>query len=301
MKLQLINLLLFSEKRKNLLLLLAEGPRGIDEILDKLQISRVSLLPNIKKLKEEGLILQKGDIFSLSTTGSILVKKASPLLDAASVFEDNDYYWSHRELDSVPFHLLKRIGDLKGSQLLEPGLNQGFDLFPELIDHFTGSSKVMFLFSFFHPLVPSFSLELAKKNVHVELIFSRDSFDRFSGDFRITGEKILEKENASVFVYAGLPLEIPALIAISDSALLLGFFNKRGKFEGQYLLNLESRALSWGREFFEYCRERSEKAYSVDSHSVDSYSVDYPDSNPDIQRNSCDLNIEQENTLNLET
>lgn len=259
MKLQLANLLLFSEKRKSLLLLLAEEPRNIDEILDLLQISRVSLLPQIKKLKEEGLVVQNGDLLSLSIICNILVKKASPLLDAASIFEDNDYYWSYRKLDSVPFHLLKRIGDLKGSQLLEPGLTHGFDLFPELIDHFTGSSKVMLLFSFFHPLIPSFSLELAKKNVQVQLIFSRDSFDRLSGDFYDTGEKILAKTNASIFVYAGSSLEIPALVAVSDSALLLGLFNKKGKFEGQYLLSFESCALAWGRELFEYYREQSEK------------------------------------------
>lgn len=259
MKLQLVNILLFSDNRKNLLLLLAEGPRNSDEILDLLQVPRISLLPHIKKLKEEGLIVQKGDVYRLSIIGDILVKKARPLLDAASTFEDNDYFWSHRKLDSIPFHLLKRIGELKGSQLVEPGLTHGFDLFPELINHFTGSSKVMLLFSYFHPQIPSFSLELAKKDVKVQLILSRDSFDRFSGDFRDTGEKILARKNASVFVYAGAPLEIPALIAISENALLLGFFNKKGRFEGLYLLNFESRALTWGRELFEYYMEKSAK------------------------------------------
>ena len=62
MKLQLINLLLFSDKRRDFLLLLAEGPKSIDEALNSLQISRVALLPQIKKLKEEGLIVQEGDI-----------------------------------------------------------------------------------------------------------------------------------------------------------------------------------------------------------------------------------------------
>ncbi|KKG14787.1 ArsR family transcriptional regulator [Methanosarcina sp. 2.H.T.1A.6] len=259
MKLQLVNILLFSDNRKNLLLLLAEGPRNSDEILDLLQVPRISLLPHIKKLKEEGLIVQKGDVYRLSIIGDILVKKARPLLDAASTFEDNDYFWSHRKLDSIPFHLLKRIGELKGSQLVEPGLTHGFDLFPEMINHFAGSSKVMLLFSYFHPQIPSFSLELAEKDVKVQLILSKDSFDRFSGDFRDTGEIILARKNASVFVHAGAPLEIPALIAISENALLLGFFNKKGRFEGQYLLNLESRALAWGRELFEYYMERSDK------------------------------------------
>lgn len=264
MKMQLVNLLLFSDKRKNFLLLLAEGPQNIDEILDLLQVSRISLLPHIKKLKEEGLIVQNGEVYSLSIIGNILVKKARPLLDVASTFEENDLFWSHRKLDSIPFHLLKRLGDLKGSQLLEPGLTHGFDLFPELINHFTGSSKVMLLFSYFHPQIPSFSLELAKRDIQVQLILSRDSFDRFSRDFRDTGEKILAKKNASIFVYVGAPLEIPALIAISESALLLGFFNTKERFEGQHLLNFEPRALNWGKELFEYYMGRSEKVCSMD-------------------------------------
>jgi predicted transcriptional regulator len=265
MNLQLVNLLLFSEKRKNLLLFLEDKPRSIDEILSMLQISRVSLLPHIKKLKEEGLILQHGNIYSLSIIGRILVRKASPLLNAASTFEDNDYYWSHRKLDSVPLHLLKRIGDIKGSQLVEPEVAHGFDLFPDLASHFTGSSKVMLFFSYFHPQIPSFSLGLAKKNIQVQLILSKDSFERLSGDFRDVGEKILKMKNASIFMYSEKPLKIPALIAISEYMLLLGFFNKKGRFEGQYLLCFEPRALAWGRELFEYYKERSEQVYSIDS------------------------------------
>ncbi|MCC4770199.1 DUF1724 domain-containing protein [Methanosarcina sp. DH2] len=279
MKLQLVNLLLFSDKRKNLLLVLSEGPRNIDEILDLLQVPRISMLPQIKKLKEEGLIVQKENVYHLSIIGDILVKKARPLLDAASTFEDNSYFWSHRKLDSIPFHLLKRIGDLKVSQLTEPGLSHGFDLFPELINHLAGSSQVMLLFSYFHPQIPSFSLELVKKGVKMQLILSKDSFDRFSMDFRDAGEKILAKENASIFMHAGTPLEIPALIAISKKALLLGFFNKKGRFEGQYLLSFEPRALVWGRELFEYYMKRSENVCSM-------Y---YPYTSSDIQKTSDDL------------
>ena len=263
MKLQLVNLLFFSDKRKNLLLLLYEGPRNIDEILDLLQGSRISLLPHLKKLKEEGLIVQNEDVYQLSIIGNILITKVRPLMDAASTLEENDSFWSHRKLDSIPFHLLRRIGELKGIQLVEPGLTHGFDLFPKMINHFTGSSKVMLLFSYFHPQIPSFSLEFAKKDVKVQLILSRDSFDRFSGDFRDTGEEILAKKNATIFVHAGNPLEIPSLIAISETAVLLGFFNKKGKFEGQYLLSFEPRALAWGRELFEYYIESSKKVCSM--------------------------------------
>jgi predicted transcriptional regulator len=264
MKTHLVNLILLSEKRKSLLFLLAEGPRDIDETLNLLQISRVSLLPQIKKLKEEGLIFQKGDVLYLSIIGGILVNKVRPLLDAASTIGDNDYFWTSRKLDSVPLHLLKRIGYLKRIQLIEPCLAHGFDLFPELISYFNEASKAMLLFSYFHPQIPSFSLYLAKKGVQLQLLLSKDSFNRFSEDFRDTGEKILAKKNASIFVHAGTPLEIPALIAVSEKIILLGFFNKKGRFEGQYLLSSEPSALVWGRELFEYYAQRSEKVCSMD-------------------------------------
>ena len=52
----LLDLILFSEKRKDFLLLLKEGPKGIEETLEKLQVPRTAILPQIKKLKDIGLI-----------------------------------------------------------------------------------------------------------------------------------------------------------------------------------------------------------------------------------------------------
>lgn len=265
MKLELINLLLFSDKRKNFLLLLAEGPKNIDEALNLLQIPRISLLPQIKKLKEEGLIVQEGDICRLSVIGDILIKKVQPLLDATSVFEENDYFWSQRKMDTIPFSFLKRIGVLKCCQLIEPGSDHRSDLFADNVNYFAESAKVMLLFSYFHPCIPSFSLELAKKGVELRLILSKDSFEIFCKDFHSEGEKILAQENATIFVITEETIEIPAMVAVSESKLFLGLLNKKGKFEGQYILSSESSALSWGKELFEYYIEGSRRVSSMDS------------------------------------
>ena len=264
MKLELINLLLFSDKRKNFLLLLAEGPKSIDEVLNLLQIPRISLLPQIKKLKEEGLIVQEGNVYSLSAIGNILIKKAQPLLDAISVFEENEYFWSQRKLDTIPVPFLKRIGVLKYCQLIGPGIDNWSDIFPESIGYFTESAKVMLLFSDFHPSIPSLCLELSKNGVELRLVLSKDLFERFCKDFRDEGEKILAQENAIIFLRTEETVEIPAGIAITESKLLLGLINKKGKFEGQYILSSESSALSWGKELFEYYIEGSRKISSFD-------------------------------------
>jgi predicted transcriptional regulator len=67
MKLQLIGLCLFFDMRKHFLLRLVEGAIHIGKVLDFFQVFGISAFHHIKKLKEEGLILQKGDIFRLST------------------------------------------------------------------------------------------------------------------------------------------------------------------------------------------------------------------------------------------
>ena len=261
MKLELINLLLFSDKRKNFLLLLAEGPKSIDEVLDLLQISRVSLLPQIKKLKEEELIVLEGDICRLSTIGNILVNKAQPLLNAISVFEENEYFWSQRKLDTIPIPFLKRIEVLKCCQVIG-GIDDLSYFFSESIRQFDKFEEAMLFFSSFHPSIPPLCLELAEKGVKLKLILSKNSFEKFSKDFHGEGEKLLTHENIIIFLKTEENIEMPVSIAVTESKLLLGLVNKKGKFEGQYILSSESSALSWGKELFEYYVERSRRISS---------------------------------------
>lgn len=263
MKLQLVSLLLFSDKRKDLLISLSEGPKTIDEALELLQIPRISLLPQIKKLRDEGLIVQKGDMCSLSAIGEILTKKMLPLVNASALLEENEYYWSQRNLNSIPFHLLKRIGELKSCQLIETGNNQEYECFPMSLSCFKESRELMFLCSYSQPYMPYFSQKCTKKGVNLKLIFGRNLFEKFVRYCKSEVEKIISQENITVFLRTGEASETPAFFALSEHSFFLGLFNKNGVFEGQYLFSSESKALKWGRELFEYYVESSEKVSST--------------------------------------
>lgn len=263
MKLQLINLLLFSDKRKNFLLLLADGSKSINEALIELQISRISFLPQVKKLKDEGLIVQEGDMYRLSQIGNILVKKLKPLVDAADVFENNKLFWNYQKLDVVPFEYLKRVGELKGCCQIEPGVINGFDPFPDIVKNFSENAEVMMFYSYFHPQLPPFLLSLAKKGVKLRLVVLKIVFERFVMDFQKETEQILGQENSSVFILDTAVLEVPALIAVSNLTLFLGFFNKNCRFDGQYLKSSESSSLQWGKELFDYYMNEAKKVSSL--------------------------------------
>ncbi len=264
----MINLLLFSDKRRDFLLMLKDGPRNIDEMLDELKVHRNSILPQIKKLKEKELIVREGDECRLTILGNIIVRKLQSLVDAAYVLDFDKSFWASRKLDTLPSCFLGRVGELKGCCMVEPEPAHEFDLIPEIVSVFRGPSRAMMLFSYFHPQLPSFFLNVAKKGIEFPLILSRGVFERFLQDFRKEGEEILKQENVNVFVLEDNALENPSLIAISESTLVLGLLNKWERADRQCLVSCEPCAVKWGEELFSYYKERALKVTSLEEPDV---------------------------------
>lgn len=89
MRSPLITILLSSEKRTELLLFLVERPRTIEEINNELDTNSVAILPQLKKLKENGLVIQQDKIYDLSLLGKIIVRKMESLVKAFRQLEED--------------------------------------------------------------------------------------------------------------------------------------------------------------------------------------------------------------------
>ena len=85
----LLDLIFLSEKRKNVLLLLLEGPKDINTIKKILKASATSVQPQVKMLREKHLVVQDRELYRLSEIGKIIAEKMKPLLDTLSVLEEN--------------------------------------------------------------------------------------------------------------------------------------------------------------------------------------------------------------------
>ncbi|MCQ1534740.1 winged helix-turn-helix domain-containing protein [Methanosarcina sp. KYL-1] len=248
----LIDLILFSEKRKAFLLFLREGPKSSKEILDQLQVPRTSILPQIKKLKEQNLVIHEDGMYRLTQIGEIIVEKMKPLLETLDVFEKDEEFWIDRKLSSIPPHLIKRINELEDYNLIEPDLSHAFDLNPEFIKYVSDSSRIHMLLSYFHPQLPILFLELAGKGIEISLVLSESVYSRFAEDFGKEGEEFLKMNHTGLFVLDKKATEIPAVIVASDNIMILGLFNENGRFDRQYLTSFEPDAIKWGEELFEY-------------------------------------------------
>ena len=251
----LLDLILFSEKRKDFLMLLKEGPKNIEEILEKLQESRTALLPQIKKLKEDNLVIHEGEVYRLSSIGKIIAGKMQPLLDTLEVFEKDPRFWADRKLAPIPTDLKKRISDLGTYCLIEPELSHTFDINPELIKHLSNSSCIHIFLSYFHPQFPAFFLSLAKNGTKVSLNLSEAVYLRFEEDFKKEGDGFLNMANTELFVLDNKGMEIPAAIASTDRIMILGLFNENGRFDSQYVISSDRKAIKWGEDLFRYYRD----------------------------------------------
>lgn len=250
------DLLLRSDKRKKVIFLLREGPKNIGEIADILAAPSTSILPQIKKLKDKHLVIQKGKCYSLSCIGQIMAEKMVPLLDTLQVFEKNYDYWIDRDLGGIPAFLLRRLGELGACRVIEPDLSRMFEPPAEFTENMLNSREIMRFTSYFQlPLVPIHAESMKKKRKAV-FVVSKTFFERMMVDYPEVYETFLP-ENSSLFVCSQLPKIIS--FTVTERFMSLMLFDKKGKFDQSLLISFEKSAIEWGKELFAYYLKLSEE------------------------------------------
>lgn len=246
MEKELSDLLFLSEKRKELLLLLNEGEREIDEIKKLLPFKSTALLPQLKKLKDEDLVLQEEKNYRLSAIGKILVEKMNPLLDLLDVIEADEEFWQERNLEAVPLALLSRLNEIKPYTLLEPDSNSIFDLPEAFTQNLANSKQILCMFTYFHPQFPSILLESGVADSEISLLITETLFERFINDFEKELKHYLALEKRKLFVCED-KVQI-ALLTSTERFMLAGFFGKNNAFDQKNILSFEPSALCWAKD-----------------------------------------------------
>jgi predicted transcriptional regulator len=258
MKAELISTVFLSEKRKKTLLMLTDGPATIDEIKNSLTGTASAIMAQIKILIEQGLIEHKADMYQLTHTGKIILKKIKPLVETLNVLEGNKGYWGSRDLSAVPDDLLYNIGDLGEVTVLEPDINHLFEPPEELSDSLKKSEAIQSLYTFFCPACPADYSELAKMGTAFELIITRSVHKRFEDDYRVHYDAIMESESANVYLCEDDTLKIGAL-SITDDLVHMVFFTKEGTWDHKKAISFDDTARRWGSDLFEVYKKDAVK------------------------------------------
>jgi predicted transcriptional regulator len=261
----LLSLILLSEKRNNVLLLLLEGPKDIETLKKALNASATSVQPQVKKLKEQHMVVQEKNLYKLSEIGRVVVEKMKPLLDTLSVLEENADYWVDRETNEIPSFLLLRINELRHFTIIEPAVDHMFEMIPEYVKNVQMAKKLEAAIPYFHPLFPSFYLEISEKGIPISLILPEPVLKRWIEDYREQTEEYLKKENAKLFVCKECE-RIPAIVT-ADNFMAMALFPKSTVFDRRYIICFEPEALAWGKELYDYYEQRSEQINNIDNYA----------------------------------
>ncbi|AGF98145.1 MULTISPECIES: helix-turn-helix transcriptional regulator [Methanosarcina] len=253
MKQSLINLIFFSDRRKELLFLLREGPRDIDAIKELLNVDAGTIQPHIKKMKDAHLLVEEKKVYSLSEIGKVIVENLAPFLNTIEVFEVNEDYWKTHDLTSVPDFLLDRIDELGHCELLEPDVEHMLETPKAFIENIASSNEILTFVSYFHPEAPSLYADLAEKGTKITLCMAENVILRLFSSFPEEAERLSISENSKIFV-CQKPAPIPSIV-VTDRFLSLKLFENGGKLRDQILISTEKKALDWGRDLFWHCME----------------------------------------------
>ncbi|MFZ2498490.1 helix-turn-helix transcriptional regulator [Methanosarcina sp.] len=258
----LLELIFLSEKRKDLLLFLREGPKTIEEIKIYLDAGLVAILPHIKKLRENSLVLKAGDVYSLSPLGIAVAGRMQAMVDLLNVFGNHYDYWAIHAVECIPSPLRKRIGELSNCTFSEPpDRTRLFEPHREFVENLAKSKKIKGTASIFHPIYPSLFLTFAKMGMDVSLLVTPPVYERTKGEFEAEISEFLKFENANFYVCSK---EIELSHVVTDRFLSLTLPFSDGTFDHKEdVLCFDSVALQWGEDLFEYYRNRSEKITEI--------------------------------------
>jgi predicted transcriptional regulator len=247
-KIRLMELVFRSEKRRDLLIFLKDKPRSMDEIQAHLCVDSVSILPQLKKLKDRKLILQKDHTYELSIMGKAIVDRMPPLLDTLEVLENNFDYWSRRNFEGIPPVFRSRIWELKNCKLIRPDLSHMFELDPEFVENLLLSRQVLGFSSYFHPSFIPLYLEIAKKEAEISIMLTEPVLKRFKADFSEDLQTLIEFEHVNLSLF---PKDQKlAGFTVTDRFFLLTVLPQIKFFENESLFSSEPKALKWGTDLF---------------------------------------------------
>lgn len=261
MKKNLIDVIFASQKRMNVLLLLKEGPREIEELLACINTNRQTLLPQMKVLKEHHLILHENDTCELSTIGKLIVHKLVPLSNLTNVIDSDVDYWGTHDLNFIPSHLLERINELGTCRILHPPLERMHEVHAEFNEISKDQKFQYSITTFFYPHFLEIFAELTANKVNMHVIISQVLFDRLKTQNIEELKEIISNKLVHLYVYRK-KMDFLSFV-FNENTVMMSPLSINRDFDNKHIICKSPDAVRWAREVFEHYLKNSIQIISV--------------------------------------
>ena len=246
----LLDVIFASDKRKNVLMMLHDGQKDMPFLLAGLNTTRPALLPQIRILKESNLIYQSGDSYGLTNIGKTILDEMTPFLNTIDTIDEINGYLTTHKIEGIPEDFLKRINEIRGCQVVEPSLVNAHEL---NADHFKigiESKAIYFVFTFMHPSCPWILQQLADKNIHLEMIFTKDLVDVLIEGWKDEFSHYLGYDNLKFYTYEK-EIGISSL-TVTDTTFQLRLLFNNNEFSNKQIISMSPQGRQWGKELYDH-------------------------------------------------
>jgi predicted transcriptional regulator len=259
----LLNTVISSEKRKNLLLFLNKGPRTWDDIKTELKVTATGMLPQIKILEDEKLVYRTGKEYNLTELGELVTHFLEPLNSTLSVLEKDKKFWQEHNINAIPKEFLLRIGELGHVRIVESKDEEIYESHKEFQNILAKSTQVKGIAHMVHPIYPDLFLSMAKNGTETSLILTRPVFEIVAASYPHKIFEWLEFSNSRLYVYES---GIRFSFIVTDRYLSLALFYANGIFDTRRdLISSDPSAVKWGEDLFTYFQKQSRRIKQLEN------------------------------------
>lgn len=252
------DLIFLSQKRIHILLFLKESPKAITEIREFMHTSSVSILPQLRILRENSLVIKKGNVYSLTPLGTAIAARLQPMADLIKIFGNNYGFWANHAIECIPSPFLRRIGELSDCVFPEhPGNSHLFEINKEFVENLKEAKKLSGVVSIFHPSHISLFFDFVKMGRDISVIITPQIYERMKEEFGVLLNKSFNFENANLYVCRE---NIKFNFSVTDRLFFLTLPFADGTYDLQNrVISFDTAAFQWGEDLFSYYRDISDK------------------------------------------
>jgi len=243
--------LLRSELKVKILLSLLKGVRKPAGIKAEVGSSETTILHALRDLETQNLVFKHGKFYKLTPLGvieALIVEEVSSTIEVLDKFSD---FWLFHDVKNLPPDLLKSIGSLKDSILIQTKPTELSSVHEAFLNILLTSKKIKGVSPIFHQDYVAIIKQILSQGASVDLIFTtpvlRKTLDLADPELMT---KYVEAERLKIFIRD----DSKFALTVTENCFSLGLFTLAGDYDYTTdLISYSKEALEWGEKLFENC------------------------------------------------
>ncbi len=246
-----------SRLQTQILLSLSEEDKTLLQLREITGSTSQAIIPKFRILESDQLVEQDGYNYRLTMMGKILTSKMEECILAFGVFSKFKDFWARHHLGGIPEPLWNDIGDLIDSEIIRETTEDVSKVLSTYIRCLRGSRQAFVVSSMTSIELIDAVIERLAQGIPVEVVITKDLFvkldkepyvEKYSEMMQFSNMKLMVTEE---YVRVGT--------TVTENFLSFGLYKKDGMLFDltEQIFSFDSKALDWGKRFFQYFKDRS--------------------------------------------